>query len=94
MLKVQKELVFLKNKANEHEFRLKKDERIMNLEKSLEWFRDEALKLGKNCQTLRKDIEKWKAKAENLEDDKSFLEKQIMSSKRQNKLLKVALSKC
>ena len=39
------------------------------------------------------DIEYWRDKNENLEEDKRLLETQIKSQKRQNKLLKVALTK-
>ena len=46
MEKVQKDLYFLKRKANEQEIKMRKDERINALENSLEWFRKEALKLG------------------------------------------------
>ena len=91
MLKVQKELAFLKKKANEQEFKLRKDDRIKNLEITLDWFRKEALNLGTTCENFKRDVEKWKSKADALEDDKNFLEKQLLSSKRQNKLLKGAL---
>ena len=50
MMKVQRELNFLRNKAKEQEIKLKKDERINNLQNSLDWFRKEALKLGKTCE--------------------------------------------
>ena len=94
MLKVQKELSFLKKKANEQEFKLRKDDRIKSLEVSLDWFRKEALKLGSTCENFKREVEKWKSKADALEDDKSFLEKQLLKAKRQNKLLKVALDTC
>lgn len=101
MLKVQKELLFLKKKANDQELKLRKDERINTLEGSLHWFRQEALKLGTTCESQKKEIgiehtlnvDKWKAKSESLEEDRNFLEQQIKAAKRQNKLLKVALGK-
>ena len=37
MDKVQKDLYFLKRKANEQELKMRKDERINALENSLEW---------------------------------------------------------
>ena len=56
MMKVQRELNFLRNKAKEQEIKLKKDERINNLQNSLDWFRKEALKLGKTCEFQKKEI--------------------------------------
>ncbi len=56
MIKVQKELNYLRRKAKEQEIKLKKDERINNLQKSLDWFRKEALKLGKTCEYQKKEI--------------------------------------
>lgn len=47
MLKIQKELEYLKRKVTEQEFMLRRDERISALEKQLEWFRSEALTLSK-----------------------------------------------
>ena len=59
-MKVQRELNFLRNKAKEQEIKLKKDERINNLQNSLDWFRKEALKLGKTCEFQKKEIGKKK----------------------------------
>lgn len=47
MIKIQKELEVMKKKCNEQEFKLKKDDKIMSVEKQLEWFRSEALNLSK-----------------------------------------------
>ena len=38
-------------------------------------------------------MDKWKSKAITLEDDRKFLENQLKSTRRENKLLKIALSK-
>lgn len=38
MSKVERELLSLKNKAADQELRLKNDERIVKLEKSMQWF--------------------------------------------------------
>ena len=56
MDKVQKDLYFLKRKANEQELKMRKDERINALENSLEWFRKEALKLGQAYEQQKKEI--------------------------------------
>lgn len=41
MMKVEKELMYLKNKAKDQENRLASDERILRLQKQLKWFREE-----------------------------------------------------
>ena len=63
----------LKKKNDENELRLKRDEKINALQKSLDWFREEA--------------DKWKAKAESLQDDRNFLENQLKNAKRKMKIM-------
>jgi hypothetical protein len=38
-------------------------------------------------------VDKWKSKAITLEDDRKFLENQLKATRRENKLLKIALTK-
>ena len=40
-----------------------------------------------------KMIKKWKTKATNMEQERDFLNHQVLESKRQNKLLKMAISR-
>ena len=51
------------------------------IEKSLEWFREEALNLGKQMNQYKSDAAKWKARNNNLEYDNSFFEKQVILAK-------------
>ena len=44
-MKVEKELYYLKGKAKDQEHRLASDERILNLEKQLNWFSEELSRL-------------------------------------------------
>jgi hypothetical protein len=59
----------------------------------MDWFRDEAMKLKDQVQNLTKSVDKWKSKAITLEDDRKFLENQLKATRRENKLLKIALTK-
>jgi len=62
-------------------------------EKRLDWFMNEALRLDELCKKYKKDLDKWKGKAEALEDDRQFLENQIKTAKKNNKTLRGAVEK-
>ncbi|CAG9328851.1 unnamed protein product [Blepharisma stoltei] len=87
MYNLYAQLKELKKKTDENELKIKRDEQINRLQKSMEWFREEAVKLGESAQFYKKEADKWKAKAESLEDDRKFLETQLKTAKRKIKLL-------
>ena len=89
MLKIQKELDRLRKKTNECEFIIKKDERVRKLEAQIVWFREEALFLSNKVQKMTKDIERYKEKCFNLEEERSYhLEIQENEIKKNNILRK------
>jgi hypothetical protein len=89
MFSLYGQLKELKKKNDENEIRLKRDEQLNTLQKSLDWFREEAIKLGESTQFYKKESDKWKAKAESLQDDRNFLENQLKTAKRKLKLLEL-----
>jgi len=93
MSRVREELINLRDKADRADAKNKSDQKLTTLELQLDWFREEAVRLGDVCNNQQKEIEKWRAKAEALEEDRKFLEQQIKAAKRQNKLLKTALGR-
>ena len=70
-----------------------KDEKINNLEKTIASIRDDQIKMEKHKDEQAKMIKKWKTKATNMEQERDFLNHQVLESKRQNKLLKMAISR-
>jgi len=93
MYNLYNQLKELKKKTDENELKLRRDEQINKLQASLEWFREEAVKLGESTQYYKKEADKWKAKAESMEDDRKFLETQLKNAKRKIKTLYNELEK-
>ena len=84
MFNVQKEMRLLKEKASEEENKRRRDEELVKMEQERDWFRNEAVRLDKICKEYKKSVEKWKNKADALEEDRKFLEEQVLAAKTLN----------
>ncbi|CDW88794.1 UNKNOWN [Stylonychia lemnae] len=93
MLKVQKELVTMKQKANENELKTQQESRINDLEKETNKYRSLCVQLRQKCDQQEKRLEQLRQFIDELEDDRKFLDYEIRDSRLQNKMLKITLSK-
>ena len=86
-----KELV---NKYKERTSKLSiKDEKIRKLELIIHDLKHQLFISEEQKENKIKEALKWKMKGEIMEQDKRFLEKQLKDARKQNRLLKIAISK-
>ena len=86
-----RELIDKLNKKNSNN--TLKDEKINNLEKTIQSIQDDQIRMEKEKDDQGKKIKKLVSKSSNLEQERDFLQKQVLEAKRQNKLLKLAISR-
>lgn len=70
-----------------------KDQRITQLEITIDQMRQDAFAYERKLEALTRDIKTWKEKHKNELEEKDFFHKQALDAKRKNKLLKVAIGR-
>lgn len=93
MVKVQKELSFLKNKQAEQAGKLMKDDDITNLQSSIAWFKSEAVKLNQILDDQKSQMHKSKFRLQQGVGEQAFLVESLKETRRQNKLMSLATEK-
>lgn len=79
----------LKKASNNTGVNLKHNEELQKVQKSLEWFKKEAVKLGETVEAYKEEIESWKKKSKELEADCKLYKSRLKSTKKKLKLLKI-----
>lgn len=87
MTKVQKEMTKLRELSDEHALMIKRDQVVLELQNSLYWFQNEAVKLGEACSKLQNRYDTVKQKVHGLEAENVSLEQQVKILMRQNQTL-------
>ena len=83
---LQKQLLELRRQLQEKETTLYKDQQIQSLSNTVKWFHEEGLKFAEILTRSKQETEKWKSKAQALEADTVFLERQVKTLKRKQRL--------
>ena len=92
--KKEKELRQLIDKLNQKNSTSNtKDKKINDLNTTIQRIREDQINLEKMKEKQRKETLKWRSKAENLDEDCKFLQKQVKETKKQNHLLKLAITR-
>lgn len=86
MIKIERELKFLKQKVNDAAGKLLNDDRVQSLCSLIKWFKTEAQKLNEILQDQQTTISNQKGKRAQLNQENEFLEKALKNIMRQNKL--------
>jgi hypothetical protein len=84
MLKVQKELVALKQKANEEELKSLQEAKLKALEQQIRDIRVGCMKIRGECDKQEKVIGELKERKMELDDDRRFLDFEIRDCRLQN----------
>ena len=87
-----RELVASLSERAKHANRVK-DERIKQLESACREATANEAKMDRQLQDMKKQVRKWKDRAEDLESDHEFLKRKTLEAKRKNKLLKTAITR-
>ena len=91
MYKLQEELSFLKRNMDERILREKKNKKILVLQKHLEYFRCQAVRLERERNGFIKTIDDLKRQLKASECDKKYFERFVIESRKENQMLRDSL---
>jgi len=77
MMKVEKELYMLKQKAKDQEQRLAQDEKLLELQRQEGWFDEELDKLKEQDEEGQDEIQRLHAKIKQMKEEREFMADQV-----------------
>ena len=93
MLKVEKELKFLKAKQAEQAGKLMQDDDITNLQTSIAWFKSEAVKLNQILEAQKQKMQTSKYTLMHCGKEQQQITEGLKEVRRENKLIQMAIQK-
>lgn len=87
MIRVQEELLLIKKNTSEQQFKLKIDARVNTLQKSLKWFKEEAMSLSGVVEVKNKQIKQTQAESLLIQNDITILTQTLKNSKKENRTI-------
>ena len=92
MNQIQIQMSKLRHTSDEQTVMVKNDQAVRNLQASLAWYQNEAVKLSDACSRLQARYDRVRDKIKNFTLDNAYLEQQIKMLIRQNQTLKSNLT--
>ena len=87
MIRVQEELLLIKKNTSEQQFKLKIDARVNTLQKSLKWFKEEAMSLSGVVEVKNEQIKQTQAESLLIQNDITILTQTLKNSKKENRTI-------
>ena len=84
---LHKEVMEMRRQLEEKDTDLHRNQQIASLSKAVQWMKEEGVKFGEMLRRAKVESEKWKSKAQALEADNGFLERQVKMMKRREKMV-------
>ena len=84
---IMREMNELKEKANTEKLKLQQEEKMVQLVKERDWFREEALKINKIQKNQKLILERLKLQYEGVQEDRDYYQAQLFEDKQNLKSL-------
>ena len=79
--------MLIKKNTSEQQFKLKIDARVNTLQKSLKWFKEEAMSLSGVVEVKNKQIKQTQAESLLIQNDITILTQTLKNSKKENRTI-------
>ena len=83
------EMQQLRDKANVERIKAKQDQKVVEMEKERDWFREEALRLNKIQKDQKSILDRLKQQIESAQAERDYCHSQLLEEKMNSKALEV-----